>query len=235
MVVTSYPPYNPELPGPQWPDLAKITTATHRRYCEKWGYDYFEDCSDTKMPARTPFVNVPPPEGYVPLRYFVKFHLLDHFLNFDSCREEYETVVWLDADCVVTNYDRPLTQWPGEIVTAYDVNAVHPTVIIVRKSPRSRGFIWACNNTGRTMFQHHEWSDNEALRYFSAAPPYKDIITYYSAQDLCAMTPGVYPIPPDIRAQYEWTANSWTLHLSALSIERRIEIAKQYIKDYNLL
>lgn len=217
-----------------WHGLTDITTATMRKYCARHGYDFFHDKSETKMPARTPFVNVPAPEGHVPLRYFVKFHLLEHFLDSEACRKEYDTVVWLDSDCVVTNYERPLSDWPGEIVTAYDVNTVHPTVIIVRKSPKTREFIWACNTTGRTLFQHHEWADNECLRYFSAAQ-HKDTITYYSAQDMCAMTPGLYPIPADLRAPYEWTLRSWTLHLSALGLDERIERAKNAVLELNLL
>lgn len=218
-----------------WGKLADITTATMRKYCALHGYDFHHDVSSTSMPARSPFVDRPQPEGHIPLRYFVKFQLLEHFLDSDACRKDYDTVAWLDSDCVVTNYARPLESWPGEIATAYDVNAVHPTVIIVRKSLRTQSFLWACNNTGRTMFQHHEWSDNECLRYFSAAPPYKDIISYYSAQDLCAMTPGLYPIPAHIRAQYEWTPQSWTLHLSALSLDERIERAAAAVKELNLL
>lgn len=220
MLFTSYPP--------AWKPLAAITCATQKRYADIHGFDYFADCSEMRMSARTPFVDRPAPEGFVPLKYFVKFHLLDYFLDEEACGKDYDTVVWLDSDCLVTNYDRELSEWPGAIVSAYDVNAVHPTVIIVRKSPETREFIWACNNTGRTMFQHHEWSDNECLRYFAAAH-HKDIVTYYSAQDMCAMPPGVYPIPPRIRQRYEWTADSWTLHLSALPLDRRIEIAKQYI------
>jgi hypothetical protein len=227
MLLTSYPP--------AWQELAEITTASHRKYAQKHGYDYFADCSETSMQARSAFVDRPAPTGWVPVKYFIKFALLEHFLDASSCRKEYDTVVWLDSDCLITNYDRPLSDWPGEIVTAYDVNAVHPTVIMARNSLRTRGFVWACNNAGRTMFQHHEWSDNECLRYFSAAPPYKDIISFYSAQDLCAMPPGVYPIPEDVRAQYEWTEESFSLHLSALSLEKRVALASAWVREYNLL
>ena len=171
-----------------------------RAYCTIHGYDFYHDVSSTMMPAASPFVNQPKPQGHVPLRYFVKFQLLEHFLDTEACQKDYEVVAWLDSDCLITNYDRALSDWRGDIVSAYDVNAVHPTVIIVRKSLDTREFIWACNNTGRTLFQHHEWADNECLRYFAAAH-HKDIVWYYSAQSMCAMTPGLYPIPPDIRAQ----------------------------------
>lgn len=226
MLFTSYPA--------AWRELADITKATHRKYCDMHGYDYFADCSETKMVARSPFVDRPHPEGFIPLRYFIKFQLLEHFLDKDACGMDYETAAWVDADCLVTNYNRPLADWPGEIVTAADINAVHPTVIIVRKSTRTRRFIWACNNAGRTLFQHHEWCDNECLRYFDAAL-YKGIVTYYPAQDMCAQTPGLYPIPPDLRAEDEWTRQSWMLHLSALSLPERIERAKSAVQELHLL
>lgn len=227
LLLTSSPPH--------WQPLADITTATMKRYCARHGYDFFHDVSDTKMPARSPFTDRPQPTGHVPLRYYIKFQLLEYFLDPESCRKDYDTVAWLDSDCVVTNYDRPLTDWPGEIVTAYDVNAVHPTVIVARKSPRTRGFLWACNNTGRTLFQHLDWADNECLRYFSAAPPYKDIISFYSAGDMCAMTPGLYPIPAFAREPYEWTPQSWTLHLSALGLDERVRRATEVVERLKLL
>jgi hypothetical protein len=223
IIVTSSPP--------AWKPLTDITALSMRRYADRHGYDFFHDVSDTMMPGRTPFINGAQPKPFVPLRYYVKFHLLEYFLDAQACGREYDEAVWLDADCLIANADRVLSDWTGEIVTAYDCNGVHPTVIMARKTDRSRAFLWACNNIGRTLFQHHDWSDNECLRYFNAAPPYRDIITFYSAQDLCAMSPGVYPIPPAVREPYELTSHSWTLHLSALPLQQRVALAQQFLAN----
>lgn len=244
LVVTSYPPHRGnENPG--WPDLAKLTVATQRKYCEKWGYDFYEDISNVSGKVRSPWVD-DRKEGFAPMRTMIKFPLLEHFMTKEMCRKEYTHVVWIDADCVVTRYDLPLTKWLqteyqgegaalGDLVLAHDVNGVHPTVIMVRNTVLTRGLIWACGNAGNTMFMQHDWSDIMALRFFLASPPYDHLVKFYSAKELCAMPPGVYTIPSDVRSQYEWTPESWMLHLSALSLEKRIEFATKAIKDLNLL
>jgi hypothetical protein len=85
------------------------------------------------------------------------------------------------------------------------------------------------------MFVNHKWSDIMAFRFFLEGPPYSHLPRYFSAKELCAMPPGIYPTPPDVRAEYEWTPESWTVHFSALSIPVRIALAKKWIQDYNLL
>jgi hypothetical protein len=226
MLLTSYPP--------AWRELADLTTATHRKYADAHGYDYFADCSETMMPARSPYTDAPK-NGYVPTRYFIKFALLDYYLDAEACGVHYDEVAWVDDDLLFTRFDLPLSTWWGDVVTAFDVNGVHPTVIVVRNSVRTRGFMWACNNAGRTLYGTHDWSDNLVLRFFSASPPYNDVMRYVSAQQLCAMTPGLYPIPADVRAEYEWDENSLALHLSALPLETRIAMAKEWIDRLGLL
>jgi len=186
------------------------------------------------MPLKSPWTDQPK-SGYWPTRYFIKFALLEHYLDKNSCLKEYDTVAWIDSDCIVSRYDLPLSTWLGDVVTAWDVNALHPTVIIVRNSLLTRGLMWACNSAGRTLFATHDWSDNLCLRFFSATPPYDKLMRYYSAKELCAMPPGVYPIPPDIRSQYEWDETSWSLHLSALTLEARIKMATAFVDDHKLL
>src|ERR1700730_3434825 len=226
LLLTSYPP--------AWRELAAITTATMRRYCDAQGYEFYADCSETSMPHRSP-LTTEQPTGYIPTRYFIKFALLEHFLNPESCKKYYDEVAWIDSDCVVSRYDLPLSKWSGSIVTAYDPNGLHPTVIIARQEPDVAGFLWACNNAARTLFGQHDWSDNMALRFFSATPPYHNLVKYYSAQELCAMPPGLYPIPERVRKEYEWDETSFSIHLSAMGLEDRIRIASAFVKERGLL
>jgi hypothetical protein len=243
MVVTSYPPRRGNE-DPCWEDLAKYTCATQAKYCQKWGYDYYVDVSSVSAPVRSPWVD-DRKGGYAPMRTMIKFPLLEHWLTKEACGKEYDYVVWIDADCVVTNYELPLTKWLngmdgegsyiGDLVLAKDVNGLHPTIIMVRNTKTTRGLIWACGNAGRTMYMQHDWSDILAFRFFLDTPPYDHLVMYYSAKELCAMPPSVYTIPPDVRAEYEWDQDSWTLHLSALTIEKRIEFAKHAVEKLNLL
>lgn len=232
-IVSSYPP--------EWRELAKLTCATQRRYCEKWGYSYFEDCSETRERAGSPWIDDPNPNigQYVSMRTMVKFPLLEHFLREEDCKEKNDYVAWLDADMVMTNYDIPFTRWfeghDKDLVLAYDVNSVHPTVILVRNTVVMRGLMWACKEAGWRMYGLHNWSDICAFRFMLDYPPYDDRVKFFSAQKMCAMPPMVHPMPTDVRSQFEWTPDSWAVHLSAMGIEHRIEIAKQFVEKLGLL
>lgn len=245
MMVTSYPPKRPgEKVG--WPDLAAITIPTHQRYAEKHGYSLYVDQSDISARMQSQWVDEQK-SGYAPLRFMIKFRLLEHFLREEDCGEQYDWVVWVDADCLFTNYERPLTDWMnecsgddstyvGDVVLAKDVNGLHPTVIMVRNSLRTRGLIYACRDGGTRMWQLHSWSDIMALRFYLATEPYSHLPVYHWARELCAMPVGVYTtIPDDVRREHEWTPESLTLHLSALSLEERCKIAKQYLERLALV
>lgn len=220
LLYTSYPPW--------WKPLADITTATHRKYAEKWGWDYFADCSDVSGPLSSPWVDQKV-AGFAPLRTMIKFPLMEHFMTEAACQKKYDWVIWLDADCVVTNYNREF-RFSSDVVMPFDVNGLHPTVFAVRNTPLTRGLIWACKEAGTRMFQQHGWSDIMAWRFFLDTPPYSHLVEYVSAKELCAMPPGVHPMPKDVNNLYAWDEYSWTVHLSALSLEKRIELAKQYAK-----
>lgn len=254
LVISSIPPRTPTklrpdgTPIPQWDDLAKLTWATHQRYCEKWGYDWHGDVSDIWAPVRSPKMGemLGDPK---PIKYFIKFVLFQHFLDPSSCGKEYDYVVWVDSDALFTNYDVPLEKffngrpgttederWSGDVILTRDVNGLHATVIMMRRTPHTLGFAWANANAGMTYFQEDGWSDQLSMRMFLGTPPYSEMVHYHSVRTLCAMPPNVYPIPPLVRSLYEWDKDeSLTLHLSALDLSKRIEIATDYIERLGLL
>lgn len=248
MVVSSVPPRNGRK-EPQWLDLCEYTTATQRAYCAKWGYGFHLDVSDIWDRVGSPWVDQKPTVDSAPIRHINKFLLMQHFLTPDKCRQEYDWVVWLDADLVIGDYDTPLTKWMnqgrastgtadamlGDLVLPYDVNALHPTVIMARATTLMRGLMWSGTEAGKRMFMQHDWSENMALRFFLATPPYSGAVWWHSAKVLCAMPPGLHPLPADVRASYEYEeGTSWSLHLSALPIAKRIELAQAFIAEHPL-
>lgn len=249
LVMSSIPPHDDRRPGKQWSHLAELTCATQKKYCDLHGYDYHLDVSSVRARVGTPWVNEPPSGVWAPVRTMIKFRLFNYFLDPDRCRQEYDAVVWLDADCLVTNYELPIEKWlnskpadmspgvsdVGDLVLAWDVNGLHPTVIMMRRTRLTQGLSWACSEAGERMWMNHDWSDIMAARFFIATPPYNRIVWHITAKDLCAMPPGVHPMPAAVNDDYAWTPESWTLHLSALTIEKRIEIAQDYVARYNLL
>lgn len=249
MVVSSIPP--DKGAGPQWSDLAKIACGTQRAYCAKWGYDFHLDVSDIWDNVGSPWVDHKSNGDRAPIRHINKFLLLQHFLTPEKCRREYDWVVWLDADLVIGDYETPLTKWfgqgrasnecgdvqLGDVIIPFDVNGLHPTVIMMRSTRLTRALCWAGTEAGKRMFMQHDWSENMALRFFFATPPYNGLVWYHSAKILCAMPQGaLHGLPPDVYDEYVYEEGvSFALHLSALPIAKRIELANAFVKEHPLL
>ena len=160
----------------------------------------------------------------VPIRGFVKFDLLLHFLP------HYKYVVWLDADLIVTDHRLDMVDmlFFSYVVVGYDWNSFNSTVIACRSTDAVWAYLWACNNTGRNMFLDHGWHEMQALKYFAEFPPYNNLIGYESCKKLAAILPEEYEphgVPRRVMEPYAWAPGDFAVHLSALSLPRRIELA----------
>jgi hypothetical protein len=256
MVVSSIPPKHNDWfdkagePIPQWDDLAALTWATQRKYCDIHGYKFDGNVSDVVLPLGTPWSDQVPVATKSRIRMMVKFQLLLHYLQPEKCGEIFDQVVWMDADCVVTNYDRPLEEFmnsrgydpendgdvaTGDIILAHNVDGLHPTVIMVRNNARMLGLIWHCSQAGDRMFRQHNWSDIMALRFGLDTQPYAPCLWTHSITALCAQHPDIYGMPKRVAKEYEWNPESLTLHLSALPMSKRIQLAQEYIDRLGLL
>jgi len=225
LVMTSYPP--------AWDALAAITCATHKKWADRHGYHYHADRSDLRDNY---FDHILQKQEKLPVKGFVKLDLLLHYLP------KYKYVVWLDADGLLTapeiSLDDLLAQAPKtDIIMPFDHNTHNATVIISRSTDLVWDFWWACRNTGWGLFGKHPWAEMEAARYFSSKPPYENLIGYMSIKTLCGILPEQYEpyLPTRVSAQYGWKPGDFFLHLSALHIDRRIEIARQYATDLGLV
>jgi hypothetical protein len=242
MVCSSFPP--------SWGELAAITTATHKAWAHRHGYDYQSDCSEASWPARTAEWGKPV-SGRLPIRSFVKLDALLRHLGAETGPPHYDWVVWLDADQLITNYDIPITRWTGnlepyrierdgrtsgkDVVMPFDFNGNNSTTIIARNTDAAFNYLWSCNDAGRVMYLSHYWAEMEAMLRFRLAPPYDGIVQTYSAKELCALHPGEYRLPKRRTAAYEWAPGDFSVHLSALAIQRRVELARYYAETYELL
>lgn len=148
--------------------------------------------------------------------------------------------MWLDADLLITNPAITLedlwyqaVKWPMEqkIVLPYEHNGHNATVIMARSCDLVYDFFWAANNTGRKLFLGHDWVEMEAMRYFAQTPPYDNLIAYLSAKKLCPILHTEYieaGLPERVSSKYGWAEGDFALHLSALHIDRRVELAREY-------
>ncbi len=212
-IVTSAPP--------AWRPLTRVTWHLMAEYARQWGYHFFANESEVYVDTQ---------DGSLPLRGFIKFELLWHYLD------KYEWVVWLDSDLLITNKDVRLESFINrdrswDLIIGYDHNGHNTTVIMMRNCQRMRDFLFACNGAGRTMFLRHPWHEMEAMRYFLQTPPYLASALYVSCKELCPILHAEYErygMPKNMGQEYAWEPGDWTLHLSALSLERRAQLAMHY-------
>lgn len=216
-IVTSSPP--------SWHPLAKVTNQLMAEYARDWGYHFFADVSEVTQDVSDQFGN----RQEVGIRGFIKFEMLWHYFK------RYEAVVWIDSDALITNkairLESFLQQSPHDLIVGYDYNGIHTTVIIMRTTDLMRDFLFACNNAGRKYFLTHPWHEMEAMRYFLGTPPYRDAVKYLSVKQLCPILHTEYErfgLPADVASTYSWEPKDFILHLSALSLERRIQLAYHF-------
>lgn len=204
-----------------WQDLAEVTCRHMKAWCDRHDYTFYADVSDLR--DRTSAGQM------VDIRGFVKMSLFLHFLP------KYDRVVWLDSDMILTDIGPSIDDltWgaPQDLILPYEHNGINATVIVMRSNERTYDFTWAVENTGRKLFLSHDWKEMEAMRYFLMTPPYEDMVTYISAKRLCPILHTEYidaGLPARVAEKYGWEEGDWALHLSALNIERRVELAREY-------
>jgi hypothetical protein len=215
-----------------WRELTDITWPALAKYCKRHGYDLHTDVSEVTERVGFPTWGANHPE-FIPIRGFIKLDLFMRFMEY--AEPEYDYLVWLDADCLITNFEKRLDSFLGYsstlapcVTMTYDYNGHNATYIAVSSDKLIHDYLWACRNAGWRMFGWHDWGEMEAMLRFSQAPPYKDIIRYVSVQELCALPPNVYPTPKCIAESYEWTPDSLSVHFSALSIPERVRLAREW-------
>lgn len=221
---------------PSWAPLTDITWRTHKRYADAQGYGFTTDVSNIEVPARSPRIHERL-TGNVGIAGFRKLDLMLHYLDPEASRQEWDYVVWVDADVLFTRFDEPLNRWLSTdgLSMPYDANGINATVIGAANARWVRDLFWAANNAGRSRFLLDDWREMEALRYFMQTPPYAGRTFFYPVNETCAMPPDVYPIPAITRKQYEWTPESLAVHFSALSLELRVQMAQEWVNRLELL
>jgi hypothetical protein len=155
-------------------------------------------------------------------------------LNFISqyLEKDYTSVLWLDADVLITN-PKPIT-WildenpAADVFLTADVNGLNAGVILIRNTPWSKAYFYACRTHGKTLFGDRPNGEQQALQHFSSAYPYAGIVHYVPQRELNSYHAGAYDYPNCRLAS--WQQGDFALHLPSLPNEDRILILKQYIK-----
>lgn len=235
LVITSLPS--------DWSELGEITCKAMKAWCDLHGYEFFAWTADLKdywfnVGSRS--------REHLPIKGFVK---LDLFLRF---LPEYERVVWLDADMIITDYAwtverlvQAISPSRPQVAVGYDWNAHNTTVIIADNTVSNEydiasadllyDYMWACNNTGRKFFLGDDWVEMSAMRFFAQTPPYDQILGYQSVAKICPVLHTEYieaGVPARVSEKYGWRMGAFSLHLSALHINRRIELAREFAERF---
>lgn len=158
-----------------------------------------------------------------------KMQLICDYLN-----KDYDVVMWIDVDALITN-----TSWSvdwilkedkhADIFLTSDVNGLNAGVMLIRNTDRAKAFFYACTNYGKTLFGDRPNGEQQSIRHFSLAYPYDGIVHYLTDQrTLNSYYPELYKYPGSELAH--WTPGDFILHLPGTPNEKRVEIFTEVSK-----
>ncbi len=186
--------------SPSFSPVALRTRANHQAYADAHGYGYVhQEWEDGELSWAKP-------------------GLILEILESDP---RIPRVIWIDSDAVFTNMDTPIPETSG-VTMSCDVNGLCAGVMLLENTVEVRALLYAVSTSGPQLFPENPWSDQMALRFFLAGPPYDRLLKLRHQRAMNSYWPGAYSYPGAEKGH--WQEGDWILHLPGLSHERRIEI-----------
>ena len=161
-----------------------------------------------------------------------KMQLICDYLN-----KDFDTVLWVDADAMITNPKLQI-DWildknkNADVFLTADINGLNAGIMYIRNTNRAKQFFYSCTNYGKTLYSDRPNGEQQAIRHFSLAYPYEGIVHYMDDQrHLNSYWEGAYQYPLCEKAH--WSYGDFILHLPGTPNERRVEIFTEASKLIN--
>jgi hypothetical protein len=161
-----------------------------------------------------------------------KLHLISDYLN-----KDFDTVLWVDADAMITNPKLNIdwildTNENADLFLTSDINGLNAGVMYFRNTIRIKAFLHACRYYGKVLYGDRTQGEQQAIRHFSLAHPYNGIIHYFDNQRIFnSYWKGDWTYPNCEKS--EWSIGDFILHLPGTPNERRVEIFTEASKLIN--
>lgn len=185
--------------------LADITLPRLKRYCKLHNYDL-----QTELFT-----------GDVSRIGWERFDRVAELLGY------YKTVMWCDADALITNPQVKIELFAGALAMSADVHGANTGVFIMRNAPIVRQLLFAiCGEYGREHFGRHPWGEQAAFIHLTANAPYLNLVRWVPQRKLNAYPNAEKGWPDYVNGQ--WKPGDFIVQFAGMPLHRRIEMATRY-------
>jgi hypothetical protein len=151
----------------------------------------------------------------------------ERFARVAELLHSYETVMWCDADALITNPTYTLDQFHGPIAMTADLHGANTGVFIARKLDLVRQLFFVINGQfGRDHFSNHPWGEQAAFIHLTSSPPYHELVNWIRQHKLNAYANADQGWPTYIQGQ--WDFGAFMLQFAGMPLAKRIELAQKY-------
>ena len=101
--------------------------------------------------------------------------------------QHYKTVVWCDADALITSPHRKIEDFYGDVIISADLHGTNTGVFIARNEPLVRQLFFVINGQyGHEHFGNHPWGEQAAFIHLTSSPPYNQLVRWVTQRSLNA-------------------------------------------------
>ena len=197
---------------PEYADLANITLASRKKYCQKHGYHLHIQTAPLSDRGLA----------------------WDKSVLISKALEVADVVVWNGVDVVFMNLEFKVESLLEEfkefsMILSTDVYGINSDNLIFRKSPWSEQFLFAVSTLGYAFYRNHPWVEQEAIIRFASSPPYQGKIGYAPQNKMNSYLNDLYGRPTAWPGHYQ--KGDWLVHLPGIPNEKRIEVIKSRLSQ----
>ncbi len=191
----------------EYEPIAEITLPRLEAYCQIHGYDLYTEEYEGRIEKTI---------GW------------ERFARVYDLLFSYETVMWVDADALITNPTVEIEKHlRGSVVMAADLHGANTGVFIARKQELVRQlFFVILGEYGRSHFGEHQWGEQAAFIHLTSSPPYNHLVRWVNQHQLNSYPNSEHYWPDFI--QGNWEPGNFIIQFAGFPLARRIELAKKY-------
>jgi hypothetical protein len=197
-------------------DLADLTDAPKREYCERYGYKFFV-LKETK---------------YSPVMGFNKIHFSLEILNENP---DVEWLLFSECDATVTNLTIPMSDKINNdyhVILPVDVNNINAGNFLVRNSPEGRAYLQMIIDH-EELYSTHEWAEQQAM--IETIQDYSDTVLLVYQKYMNSYQPEAYDyadVSKDLFGNSgAWEKGDWIVHWPGLHKPVRMQLAQQMLEQ----
>jgi hypothetical protein len=195
-------------------DLADLTDAPKREYCERYGYKFF----------------VLKEAKYSPVMGFNKIHFSLEILNENP---DVEWLLFSECDATITNLTIPISEKINNdyhVILPVDVNNINAGNFLIRNSEQGRAYLQMILDN-ESKYATHEWAEQQVM--IDTVEDYAETVLLVYQKYMNSYQPEAYDyadVSRDLLGNSgAWEPGDWIVHWPGLHKPVRMHFAKQML------